>query len=72
MTEEEILLKLKKENSFLRVRLLLKNEIIKCLKLLDLIEKQGLKAEYLEEWYNKMNERNNQTDHIFKISGERF
>jgi hypothetical protein len=64
-------IKLEKENSFLRTRLLLKQELMNARKLINVIDKE-IKAPTIESWIKRMIERHDNTDHIFKISGERI
>ena len=64
-------IKLEKENSFLRARLLLKQELIYARKLVNVIDKE-IKATEIDAWVRRMIKRHDNTDHIFKISGERI
>lgn len=72
MSDEEKLLKMKKENSFLMVRLLLKDEMIKLGRLFLILEKEQIVASNLIKQYDKLKARNDDTNYIFKITGERI
>lgn len=60
-----------KENSFLRVRLLLKDELIRTLNLLSVLDNSNIISEGLEKNYEILNKRNNNTIHLDKITDSR-
>jgi len=64
-------IKADKENSFLRVRLLLKDELIKTLNLLSELDNSNIVSKSFEEDYERLNKRNNNTTHLDKITNSR-